>query len=80
MSAKQVQGEISGLENDLFYTYTALIAEIAAREAIKNAGISDINSCRTGLISATSVGGMDLTEKYFYSWFDTIPLLWLYLA
>ncbi|MGY8934170.1 MAG: beta-ketoacyl-[acyl-carrier-protein] synthase family protein [Flavobacteriales bacterium] len=52
------------------YSRTALIGEIAAREAIKNAGITDINSCRTGLISATSVGGMDLTEKYFYSWFD----------
>ena len=53
------------------YSRTALIAEVAAREAIKNARIADINSCRTGLISATSVGGMDLTEKYFYSWLDT---------
>lgn len=52
------------------YSRTALIAEVAAREAIKNAEITDINSCRTGLISATSVGGMDLTEKYFYSWLD----------
>ena len=51
------------------YSRTALLAEIAAKEALKNAGIRDINSYNTGLISATSVGGMDLTEKYFYSQF-----------
>jgi len=52
------------------YSRTALLAEIAAKEAIKNAGITDINSCKTGLISATSVGGMDLTEKFYYSQFE----------
>lgn len=52
------------------YSRTALLAEIAAKEALKNAGIRDVNSCNTGLISATSVGGMDLTEKYFYSLFE----------
>ena len=52
------------------YSRTALLAEIAAKEAIKNANITDINSYKTGLISATSVGGMDLTEKYFYSQFE----------
>ena len=39
-----------------------------AKEAIKNAGISDINTYKTGLISATSVGGMDMTEKYYYDY------------
>ncbi|MCF6306414.1 MAG: beta-ketoacyl-[acyl-carrier-protein] synthase family protein [Flavobacteriaceae bacterium] len=52
------------------YSRTALFGEIAAKQAVKNAKIKDINSCRTGLISATSVGGMDLTEKYFYSQFQ----------
>ena len=52
------------------YSRTALLAEIAAKEALKNAGIRDVNSYNTGLISATSVGGMDLTEKYFYSLFE----------
>ncbi len=52
------------------YSRTALLAEIAAKEALKSAGITDVNSCNTGLISATSVGGMDLTEKYFYSLFE----------
>ncbi len=52
------------------YSRTALLAEIAAKEAVKNAGITDLNSYRTGLISATSVGGMDLTEKFYYSQFE----------
>ena len=52
------------------YSRTALLAEIAAKEAVKNAGIKDINKYKTGMISATSVGGMDMTEQYFYSYFD----------
>jgi len=52
------------------YSRTAMLAEIAAKEAVKNAGITDINCCKTGLISATSVGGMDLTEKYYYAQFE----------
>jgi 3-oxoacyl-[acyl-carrier-protein] synthase-1 len=43
---------------------------IAAKEAVESAGISDINEYKTGLISSTSVGGMDITEKYFYSYED----------
>lgn len=51
-------------------TRTALLGMIAAKEAVANAGIRDINECKTGLISSTSVGGMDMTEKYFYSYED----------
>lgn len=51
-------------------TRTALLGITAAREAVKHAGISDINEFRTGLISSTSVGGMDITEKYFYQYED----------
>ena len=36
----------------------------AAREAVKNSGI-DLKKWRTGLISATTVGGMDKTEEFF---------------
>ncbi|HEX7868930.1 MAG TPA: beta-ketoacyl-[acyl-carrier-protein] synthase family protein, partial [Chryseobacterium sp.] len=39
-------------------------------EAVESAGISDINEYKTGLISSTSVGGMDITEKYFYTYED----------
>ncbi len=51
-------------------TRTALLGMIAAKEAVENSGISDINQYKTGLISSTSVGGMDVTEKYFYTYED----------
>jgi 3-oxoacyl-(acyl-carrier-protein) synthase len=41
---------------------------LAAKEAVESAQISDINEFRTGIISSTSVGGMDTTEKYFYTY------------
>ena len=49
---------------------TALIGCIAAKEAVANAGITVINDNRTGLISGTTVGGMDKSEQYFYEYFD----------
>lgn len=44
---------------------TALLSAIAAKEALDNAAIENINSLRTGFISANSVGGMDKTEQFF---------------
>ena len=61
--------EFLDLPKDNNYSRTALLGEVAAVEAIKNANISDINSYKTGLISSTSVGGMDMTEKHYYSQF-----------
>ncbi|WP_428400352.1 beta-ketoacyl-[acyl-carrier-protein] synthase family protein [Niabella insulamsoli] len=43
---------------------TALLSTIAAREAVRNAGVA-LDDWRTGFISANSVGGMDLTEGFF---------------
>jgi 3-oxoacyl-[acyl-carrier-protein] synthase-1 len=48
---------------------TALLSAIAAKEALNNAGIENIESLRTGFISANSVGGMDKTEKFFAEFF-----------
>lgn len=59
-----------GLGDDNNYSRTAMLGAIAARQAVKNAGITDINEYNTGLISATSVGGMDMTETYFYDYLD----------
>lgn len=42
---------------------TALLGILAVREALKNAAID--SSKRIGLVSSTSVGGMDLTEHFF---------------
>src|SRR6187431_2008242 len=51
------------LEKDNNFSRTAMLGTIAAKQAVKNAGISSINEYKTGLISATSVGGMDMTER-----------------
>lgn len=50
------------------YSRTAMLGVIAAKKAVENAKITDINNCKTGLISATSVGGMDMTEHYYYEY------------
>ncbi|MBC8487927.1 MAG: beta-ketoacyl-[acyl-carrier-protein] synthase family protein [Bacteroidetes bacterium] len=54
--------------DNLAYTRTALLGMIAAKEAVISSGIKDISEKRTGLVSATSVGGMDKSE-YFFSKF-----------
>jgi len=48
-------------------TRTTYLGIIAAKEAVKSAEITDIKEFKTGLISATSVGGMGITEDL---WFD----------
>jgi len=45
-------------------TRTALLGIHAAREAVASSGI-DLTKWRAGLISATTVGGMDKTELFF---------------
>jgi len=57
-----------GLSPDNNYSRSALLGAVAAVEAVKDAGIIDIASCKTGLISATSVGGMDMNEAYYYKY------------
>lgn len=58
------------LGKDNNFSRTAMLGTIAAKQAVKNAGISLINEYRTGLISATSVGGMDMTERYYHDFFN----------
>ena len=50
------------------YSRTALLGAIAAKEAIANSGIINIKNYKTGIVSGTSVGGMDMTEKYYYEY------------
>ena len=57
------------LTPDNNFSRTAMIGTFAAKQAVENAGITSINEFRTGLISATSVGGMDMTEKHYYDYF-----------
>ena len=61
------------------YTRTTLLGIYAAKQAVENASIEDINDCRTGLISSTSVGGMDYIERY-YTEFATNPQVVKYIT
>ena len=57
--------EILGIEGSEPMSRTSLMGAIAVRQALEQAGITDISGKRVALISGTTVGGMDLTEKYF---------------
>ncbi|QYS89696.1 beta-ketoacyl-[acyl-carrier-protein] synthase family protein [Flavobacterium davisii] len=59
-----------GLPESNNFSRTALLGAYAAQKAVEDAQIKDINAYRTGLISATSVGGMDMTERYYYEYFE----------
>lgn len=59
-----------GLPIDNNFSRTTMLGAIAASQAVKNAGINTINEFKTGLISSTSVGGMDMTERYYYQYFE----------
>ncbi|MDQ3049407.1 MAG: beta-ketoacyl-[acyl-carrier-protein] synthase family protein [Bacteroidota bacterium] len=59
-----------GLNVTSRYSRTALLGMIAAREAIKSAGITNIRQYRTGIVSATSVGGMAVAENHFTEYLD----------
>ncbi len=50
------------------YSRTAMLGVIAAKEAINSAHITNIKKYKTGIVSGTSVGGMDMTEKYYYEY------------
>jgi 3-oxoacyl-(acyl-carrier-protein) synthase len=54
---------IAGLPADS--SRTALLSLIAAKEALADAVIADLDSLRTGFVSANSVGGMDRSEDFF---------------
>lgn len=60
--------EIACLPAGSSYTRTSLLGIIAARQAIQQAQIDDVAEFKTGLISATTVGGMDRSEVFYRSY------------
>ncbi|MGK6351655.1 beta-ketoacyl-[acyl-carrier-protein] synthase family protein [Parapedobacter sp. DT-150] len=70
-----VAGQISISDAELYdrlaiprqeaYTRSTLLALLAAKEAIAMASVDPADGLRTGVISATTVGGMDATERYY---------------
>jgi len=69
LTNKQLAQKLN-LSVDNNFSRTTLLGAIAVNEALQSANISNINDCRSGFISATSVGGMDLNEKYFYDYYE----------
>ncbi|SKB86091.1 3-oxoacyl-[acyl-carrier-protein] synthase-1 [Sphingobacterium nematocida] len=68
LSNSELEDQI-GLQKGHSVTRTGMLGILAAREAVGQARLQiGDSSIRTGLISATSVGGMDITEKYFYTY------------
>ncbi len=55
------------------YSRTSLLGILALREAIKSASLDEESLHSLGLIMASSVGGMDMTERYFYDYATNIP-------
>ncbi len=56
--------EMLGLRKNKTVTRTALLGMIAAREAVRDSKL-DVEEQRIGIISGTSVGGMDLTSVFY---------------
>lgn len=56
--------EMLGLGNNRTYSRTALLGMMAAKEALADSKIT-LKGLRVGLISSTSVGGMDLSENFY---------------
>ncbi len=56
---------LAGTNPDEAWTRTALLAIIAASEAVANAALDHNDSYKTGIVSASTVGGMDKSEQYY---------------
>ena len=61
-------GKRAGIKNNKYYSRTTLLAFLAAQEAVTQSGIENFKELRTGLISASTVGGMDKSENFFGPW------------
>lgn len=58
------------IQDQALYTRTSLLGIIAAKEAMKHAGIQPENGFKTGLVSATSVGGMGVAENHYLKFLE----------
>lgn len=58
-----------GIGQEKAITRTSLFGMVAAAEALKDSGI-DVTKFRCGIASATSVGGMDLSEHFYDEFYN----------
>ena len=54
-----------GIVSDTPVSRTSVMGALAVREAMEQAGIRDVRGKRVALISGTTVGVMDVTERYY---------------
>lgn len=57
--------QMLGISGDEPVSRTSVMGALAVREALQQAGISDVSDKRVALISGTTVGVMDVTEQFF---------------
>lgn len=79
---KMTNGELAtflNLSTNHNFSRTAMLGLCAVKEALENASIKDVNEYKTGFISSTSVGGMDVTENYFLNYED-LPEMQKYIS
>src|SRR5690606_34509739 len=62
--------KLLGLVPGHAFTRAALLGSLAIKEALDQAGIKKEDYKDLGMISASSVGGMDMTEKYYTQFKD----------
>ncbi|MBP5478892.1 MAG: beta-ketoacyl-[acyl-carrier-protein] synthase family protein, partial [Bacteroidaceae bacterium] len=53
------------------WSRTTLMGAIAVRQALTQAGVFGLDGKKVALISGTTVGGMDVTEKWFNSFAES---------
>jgi 3-oxoacyl-[acyl-carrier-protein] synthase-1 len=60
-------GALAGVDKYDRYSRTALLSIIAAKEAFYDSKINVNDGLRTGIVSATTAGGIDRTERFYQS-------------
>ena len=61
---------MAGIEDIAGYTRTSLLGIIAMQEAIRQAGLTSEDCADSGLVNATTVGGMCDTEQVYFDIID----------
>ena len=67
---KRSNEELNALAGLKDYNRTTVMGLLAAKEAVKQAGIKDMKEARTGFISSTTVAGMCYSELVYKDFFE----------
>lgn len=70
LSNKDLEEKL-GLQTNHNFSRTAMLGALAAQQALRSANIDPDGDHALGFVNSTSVGGMDMTERYFYEFLDS---------